>query len=308
MSEAVFPREAAASNGSEVAVAAEEGRIAVRKTRKLYIGGTFPRSESGRTFEVHDASGRFWSDAALASRRDARDAVVAARRAFGPWSGRTAYSRGQVLYRVAEVLESRRAEFASEVRRATGQSPRDALDEADAAVDRWVWYAGWADKIAQVRGGVNPVAGSFVNFSVPEPCGVAAVLAPQDSALAGLVSVLAPAIVSGGTCVVVASSRYPLPAISLAEALATSGVPPGVVNVLTGQVTELGPWLGSNLDVNAIDVTGAPGVLADDVAVAAADNLKRVIRLPAADWAAEQGLDRMFGYLETKTIWYPMGM
>jgi acyl-CoA reductase-like NAD-dependent aldehyde dehydrogenase len=295
------------SEGSEVLVAHEAGRIAVRKTYKLYVGGSFPRPESGRTFAVHDAAGGFLANAALASRKDARDAVVAARKAFPAWSGATAYNRGQVLYRVAEVLEGRRAQFADEVRLATGCTAAEACDEVSEAVDRWVWYAGWADKIAQVRGGTNPVAGPYFNFSVPEPSGVAAVLAPQDSALLGLVSVLAPAIVSGGTCVVVASSRYPLPAITLSEVLATSDVPGGVVNILTGQVAEIAPWLASHMDVNAIDVTGAPGVLADDLAVAAADNLKRVIRLPAADWAAEPGLDRMLGYLETKTVWHPTG-
>jgi acyl-CoA reductase-like NAD-dependent aldehyde dehydrogenase len=297
-----------ASEGSEVFVAAEAGRIAVRKTYKLYLGGAFPRSESGRTFEVRDHEGGFLANAALASRKDARDAVVAARKAFGGWSARTAYNRGQVLYRVAEVLEGRREQFASEVRLATGACSDDALAEVDAAVDRWVWYAGWADKITQVRGGVNPVAGPFTNFSVPEPSGVAAVLAPQNSALLGLVSVLAPAIVSGGTCVAVASSRYPLPAITLAEVLATSDLPGGVVNMLTGQVGEIAPWLAAHMDVNSIDVVGAPGGLADDLAVAAAgSNLKRVLRLPAADWRSEPGVDRMFGYLETKTIWHPMG-
>jgi acyl-CoA reductase-like NAD-dependent aldehyde dehydrogenase len=286
-------------------VAHEAGRIAVRKTYKLYVGGAFPRSESGRTFEVRDAAGGFLANAALASGRDARDAVVAARKAFTPWSRLSAYRRAQALYRVAEGLEGRRGQFADEISLATGMPAAEAFDEVTEAVDRWVWYAGWADKIAQVRGGTNPVAGPYVNFSVPEPSGVAAVLAPQDSALLGLVSVLAPAIVSGGTCVVVASSRYPLPAITLSEVLAACDVPGGVVNILTGQATEIAPWLASHMDVNAIDVTGAPGVLADDLAVAAADNLKRVIRLPAADWAAEPGLDRMLGYLETKTVWLP---
>ena len=286
-------------------MAHEAGRIAVRKTYKLYVGGAFPRSESGRTFEVRDAAGGFLANAALASGRDARDAVVAARKAFAPWSRLSAYGRAQALYRVAEGLEGRRGQFADEISLATGVPAAEAFDEVTEAVDRWIWYAGWADKIAQVRGGTNPVAGPYVNFSVPEPSGVAAVLAPQDSALLGLVSVLAPAIVSGGTCVVVASSRYPLPAITLSEVLAACDVPGGVVNILTGQATEIAPWLASHMDVNAIDVTGAPGVLADDLAVAAADNLKRVIRLPAADWAAEPGLDRMLGYLETKTVWLP---
>jgi acyl-CoA reductase-like NAD-dependent aldehyde dehydrogenase len=293
---------------SENSVTAEAGRIAVRKTYKLYIGGAFPRSESGRSFEVRGPDGMFLANAALASRKDARDAVVAARKAFPGWSGATAYNRGQVLYRAAEVLEGRRAQFADEVRLATGVPRVDALREVDAAVDRWVWYAGWSDKIAQVRGGANPVAGPYFNFSLPEPAGVVAVLAPQDSALLGLVSVIAPAIVSGNTTVVVASERYPLAAVTLAEVLATSDVPGGVVNVLTGRVAEVGPWLASHMDVNAIDLAGAPGVLADDLAVAAAENLKRVVRLPAADWAAEPGLERMFGFLETKTVWHPMGV
>lgn len=298
----------AMSDVSDVSVAAESGRIAVRKTYKLYIGGAFPRSESGRSYPVTDSSGGFLANAALASRKDARDAVVAARKAFGGWSSATPYNRGQVLYRVAEVLEGRRAQFASEVRLATGVPMDDAFTEVDAAVDRWVWYAGWADKITQVRGGANPVAGPYFNFSVPEPTGVAAVLAPQDSSLLGLVSVLAPAIVSGNTAVVVASEKHPLPAVTLSEVLATSDVPGGVVNILTGRVAEIAPWLASHMDVNAIDVGGAPGALADDMAVAAAENLKRVIRLPGGDWAAEPGLERMFGYLETKTVWHPMGM
>jgi acyl-CoA reductase-like NAD-dependent aldehyde dehydrogenase len=299
------------SEATEVSVAAQAGRIAVRKTYKLYIGGAFPRSESGRSFEIRGHGGAFLANAALASRKDARDAVVAARKAFPGWSGATAYNRGQVLYRVAEVLEGRRAQFADEVRLATGMSLRAAHAEVDAAVDRWVWYAGWSDKIAQVRGGANPVAGPYFNFSLPEPVGVVAVLAPQDSALLGLVSVLAPAIVSGNTAVVVASERYPLPAVTLAEVLATSDVPGGVVNLLTGRVAEVAPWLASHMDVNAIDLAGAlgaPGALADDLAVAAAENLKRVVRLPSGDWTADPPLDRMFATLETKTVWHPLGV
>jgi acyl-CoA reductase-like NAD-dependent aldehyde dehydrogenase len=289
----------------------EPSRIAVRKTYKLYIGGAFPRSESGRSYVVHGSDGDFLANAALASRKDARDAVVAARKAFGGWSGATAYNRGQVLYRVAEVLEGRRAQFADEVRQATGVSRAEAFSEVDAAVDRWVWYAGWPDKIAQVRGGANPVAGPYFNFSLPEPTGVVAVLAPQDgagSALLGLVSVIAPAIVGGSTAVVVASEGCPLPAVTLSEVLATSDVPGGVVNMLTGRVAEIAPWLASHMDVNAIDLVGAPGALADDLAVAAAENLKRVVRLPVADWTAEPGIERMTAYLETKTVWHPMGV
>jgi acyl-CoA reductase-like NAD-dependent aldehyde dehydrogenase len=296
------------SEVSEVAVSTEAGRIAVRKTYKLYLGGAFPRSESGRSYVVTDSGGGFLANAALASRKDARDAVVAARTAFPGWSGTTAYNRGQVLYRVAEVLEGRRSQFASEVRLATGSTAASSEAEVDASIDRWVWYAGWADKIAQVRGAANPVAGPYFNFCVPEPMGVAAILAPQDSKLLGLVSVIAPAIVSGNTCVVVASERGPLPAVTLGEVLATSDVPAGVVNILTGFVAEIAPWLASHMDVNAIDVTGAPGALADDMAVAAADNLKRVVRLPATDWAAEPGIERMSSYLETKTVWHPVGL
>ena len=285
-----------------------EVRLTVAKTYKLYLGGAFPRSESGRSYPVTDHAGAFLANAAQASRKDAREAVVAARKAFGGWSGATAYNRGQVLYRVAEVLEGRRSQFASEVRLATGATPARAEAEIDAAIDRWVWYAGWADKIAQVRGTANPVAGPYFNFSLPEPTGVVAVLAPQDSPLLGLVSVIAPAIVSGNTCVVVAAERAPLPAVTLGEVLATSDVPAGVINVLTGSVAEIAPWLASHMDVNAIDVSGARGALADDMAVAAADNLKRVVRLPATDWAAEPGIERMVSYLETKTVWHPMGL
>jgi len=285
------------------------GRIAVRKTYKLYIGGVFPRSESGRSYEVTDHQGGFLANAALASRKDARDAVSAARKAFAGWSGATAYNRGQVLYRVAELLEGRRAQFAAEVRAAEGLGARQAEAVVDAAIDRWVWYAGWADKIAQVRGAANPVAGPYFNFSLPEPTGVVAVIAPDSASLLGFVSVVAPAIVTGNTVVALASERYPLPAVSLTEVLATSDVPGGVVNVLTGRTAEIAPWLASHMDVNAIDLTGAPPALADDLAVAAAENLKRVFRprYHDQDWIQSPGLDRMLAYLETKTVWHPAG-
>jgi acyl-CoA reductase-like NAD-dependent aldehyde dehydrogenase len=279
----------------------------VRTIHRLFIGGVFPRAASGRTFDVHGPDGAFLARAALAAGRDARDAVVAARAAFPAWSRAAGFDRGQALYRVAEVLDDHRAQFAAQVRRAT-VGARDTADaEVDAAVDRWTWYAGWADKITQVRGTVNPVAGQFATVSLPEPVGVTAVLAPQDGALLGLVSVLAPVIVSGNTAVLVASERYPLLAVALAEALAAAALPAGVVNVLTGEVAEIAPWLAAHQDVNAIDLAGAPGALADDLAVAAAGNLKRVVRLPNPDWAAEPGLERMFATLETKTIWHPLG-
>jgi acyl-CoA reductase-like NAD-dependent aldehyde dehydrogenase len=283
-------------------------RLAVRKTYKLYIGGAFPRSESGRSYVVSDHNGGFLANAAMASRKDARDAVVAARKAFAGWSAATAYNRGQVLYRVAELLEGRRAQFTAEVRSAEGLGARQAEAAVEQAIDRWVWYAGWADKIAQVRGASNPVAGPFFNFSLPEPTGVVAVIAPDDSSLLGFVSVVAPAVVTGNSVVALASERCPLPAVSLTEVLATSDVPGGVINVLTGRTAEVAPWLASHMDVNAIDLTGAPDSLADDLAVAAAENLKRVVRPGEEDWTQPPGLTRMLAYLETKTVWHPVGI
>jgi acyl-CoA reductase-like NAD-dependent aldehyde dehydrogenase len=287
--------------------ATANGRLAVRKTYKLYIGGAFPRSESGRSYVVTDHKGGFLANAAMASRKDARDAVTAARKAFGGWSGATAYNRGQVLYRVAELMEGRRAQFAAEVRSADGLGARQAEAAVDAAIDRWVWYAGWSDKIAQVRGAANPVAGPYFNFSLPEPTGVVAVIAPEASSLLGFVSVVAPAIVTGNTVVALASERGPLPAVTLSEVLATSDVPGGVVNVLTGRTAEVAPWLASHMDVNAIDLAAAPADLAADLAIAAAENLKRVVRSQQADWTVTPSLDRMLAYLETKTVWHPVG-
>ncbi|MCW3158815.1 aldehyde dehydrogenase family protein [Micropruina sonneratiae] len=283
-------------------------RTDVRKTYKLYIGGAFPRSESGRTYLVNDFSGALLANAAKASRKDARDAVKAARAAFSGWSDRTAYNRGQVVYRIAEVLESRRAQFEVEVAAATGASGAQARAEVDAAVDRLVWYAGWTDKIAQVAGAANPVAGPYFNLSSPEPSGVVAVVAP-DSALLGLVSVVAPLIAVGNTCVVIASQAAPLVAITFAEVLATSDVPGGVVNILTGEAAEIGPWLASHMDVNGLDLTGvADADLATDLEAAAADNLKRVRRAGVEDLSASPALDRMTRFLETKTVWHPMGL
>jgi acyl-CoA reductase-like NAD-dependent aldehyde dehydrogenase len=287
-----------------------DSRLDVRKTYKLYIGGAFPRSESGRSYVVTDAKGGFLANASQASRKDARDAVAAARKAFGGWSAKTGYNRGQVLYRVAEVLEGRRAQFVDEIQRGEGVSKRQSEAAVDTSVDRLVWYAGWADKVAQVVGGANPVAGPYFNFSLPEPTGVVAVVAPQDSSLLGLVSVLAPVIVTGNTAVVVTSFARPLPAITLAEVLATSDVPGGVVNILTGDAAEVAPWLASHMDVNAIDLTGvADPALGRTLEEAAAENLKRVVRpVPGVDWAAEPGIDRLTTFLETKTVWHPIGI
>lgn len=282
-------------------------RLSVFKTYKLYVGGKFPRSESGRVYEVTDSKADWLANAPLASRKDARDAVVAARKAFGGWSGATAYNRGQVLYRVAEMLEGRRHQFAAEVAATEGLSGPKAAAQVDAAVDRWVWYAGWTDKIAQIAGSTNPVAGPYLNLSTPEPTGVVAVLAPQDSSLLGLVSVLAPVLATGCTAVVVASQDRPLPALSLGEVLATSDVPGGTVNILTGRTAELGAPLAAHQDVNALDLTGADDALATELEVAAADNLKRVLRPRTADFTADPGTRRMTAFLETKTVWHPTG-
>ncbi|PSJ24912.1 aldehyde dehydrogenase [Streptosporangium nondiastaticum] len=282
-------------------------RLSVFKTYKLFVGGKFPRSESGRVYEVTDSKGNWLANAPLSSRKDARDAVVAARKAVGGWSGATAYNRGQVLYRVAEMLEGRRDQFVAEVADAEGLSKAKAAAQVDAAIDRWVWYAGWTDKIGQITGATNPVAGPFFNVSSTEPTGVVAVLAPQESSFLGLVSVIAPAIATGNTVVVVASEKAPLPALSLGEVLATSDVPGGVVNVLSGRTAEIAPSLAAHQDVNAIDLAGADAELAKELEIAAADNLKRVLRPQPVDWAAAPGTDRMTAFLETRTVWHPTG-
>ena len=262
-------------------------RLPVRKTYKLYLGGAFPRSESGRTYEVEGAN------VALASRKDLRDAVRAARGAFPKWAGMTAYNRGQVLYRVAEMMEGRKAEFAE----LTGDEA-----EVDAAVDRWVWYAGWADKLAQVLGTSNPVAGPYFNFTIPEPTGVVGIVAPEEPPLAGLISRLAPAVVGGNVAVVVASERRPLAAVTLAEVLATSDVPGGVVNVLTGRKRELAPVLAGHMDVNALDLDGAVEDAAE-LERLAAENVKRIVRNGEGQspWHAAS-------FLEMKTVWHPIGV
>ncbi|WP_150253179.1 aldehyde dehydrogenase family protein [Nocardiopsis deserti] len=293
---------------------AAPARLAVRKTYKLYLGGAFPRSESGRSYPVTSASGQHLANASLASRKDARDAVAAARKAFGGWSARTAYNRGQILYRVAEMLEGRREQFTAQAAAAQGLSRADAERVVDAAVDRWVYYAGWTDKVAQVLGGANPVSGPYYNHSAPEPTGVVAVFAPQGAPLLGLTSVVAPVIATGNTAVVVTSEDAPLAAVDLAEVLATSDLPGGVVNLLTGRVPELGPHLASHADVNALDLTGA-GDLAAEFERAAADTLTRVLRPgPGSDGGEDAWFDpdpgtaRLKPFLETKTVWHPVGI
>lgn len=296
-------------------------RLEVRKTYKLYIGGAFPRSESGRVYPITDGAGTLLAQAAQASRKDVRDAVTAARQAFAGWSRATAYNRGQILYRVAELLEGRREQFAGEVAAAEGVPSRQAMDLVHDSIDRWVWYAGWADKYAQVAGATNPVSGPYFSFSMPEPTGVVGVFAPQQSALLGLSSVLAPVLATGNTAVVICSQDRPLPAISLAEVLATSDLPGGVANLLTGMTSELAPWLSAHRDVNALDLTGVAADGRGDLQRAAADNVKRVFipreSIPAdlpydnaseGDWRRDPGLERLSAFVETKTVWHPIGV
>ena len=283
-------------------------RLRVRKTYKLYIAGAFPRSESGRSYPVASPVGELLAHAAQASRKDVRDAVVAARKAFPGWSGATAYNRGQVLYRIAEMLDGRREQFAAEVRAAEGGSAAAAVATVEQAIDRWVWYAGWADKYAQVTGSANSVAGPYFNFSLPEPTGVVGALAPQESSLLGLVSVVAPIITTGNTTVIVASRERPLPAVSLTEVLATSDLPGGVVNLLTGFPAELAPWLASHRDVNAIDLTGVDPADRPALQRAAADNVKRVFAPADEDWQPDPSTARLAAFVETKTVWHPVGV
>jgi len=299
------------------AIATAAARVEVRKTYKLYIGGQFPRSESGRSYVVAAADGAPLANAVRASRKDLRDSVRAARGAFPGWAERTAMNRGQVLYRVAELMEGRRDQFVAEVAQAEGLRTDRARDVVNRAIDRWVWYAGWADKIAQVLGSSNPVASDFFNFTIPEPTGVVGVVAPETSSLLGLVSRLAPPLVAGNAVVVLASESRPLPAITLTEVLATSDVPAGVVNVLTGRKRELVPVLAAHVDVDALDVWGVPDDLRKDVELVAADSVMRIARRPAGvtdarfDWLDDRASERpewIAAYLEMKTVWHPIGV
>lgn len=277
--------------------------IEVRRTAKLFIGGAFPRSESGRTYEVKSPEGRFIANVAQGSRKDARDAVTAARAIQPKWAGATAYNRGQILYRIAEMMEGRRAQFIDEVS-PWAKSAKKAEAEVDEAIDRWIWFAGWSDKIAMVVGSSNPVAGPFFNFSVPEPTGVVAAIAPSRPSLLGLVDTIAPIIVSGNTVVVIASEDAPMAAVTLGEVLATSDLPGGVINILTGSYAEVAPWLASHMDVNAIDLSGVENEkVAADLEKAAAENLKRSLR-PGIEL---DGLTRIKNWLELKTVWHPRG-
>ena len=292
-------------------------RIDVRKTYKLYIGGAFPRSESGRSYVVSDPSGDPIANAVRASRKDLREAVRAARKAFQPWADKTAMNRGQVLYRVAELMQGRRDQFVSEVMVAEGLREAKAREVVDRSIDRWVWYAGWADKIAQVLGSSNPVAAPYFNFTIPEPTGVVGIVAPETSSLLGLVSRVAPALVAGNAVVILTSETRPLPAITLSEVLATSDVPGGVINILTGIKKELVPVLAGHVDVDTIDVWGVPQDLRTETELIAADNIKRIARRPAGktdakfDWLDDRAAERpewIAAYLEMKTVWHPIGV
>jgi len=292
-------------------------RIDVRKTYKLYIGGAFPRSESGRSYVVSTAGGDPIANAVRGSRKDLREAVRAARKAFQPWADKTAMNRGQVLYRVAELMEGRRDQFASEVAAAEGLRDGKAREVVDRAIDRWVWYAGWADKISQVLGSANPVAAPYFNFTIPEPTGVVGIVAPETSSLLGLVSRVAPPLVAGNAVVILASETRPLPAVTLSEVLATSDVPGGVVNLVTGLKRELVPVLAAHIDVDAIDTWGVPADLRTKVEELAADDIKRLARRPAGvadakfDWLDDRAAERpewIAAWLEMKTVWHPIGV
>jgi acyl-CoA reductase-like NAD-dependent aldehyde dehydrogenase len=282
--------------------------LAVSKTYKLFIGGAFPRSESGRTYQARDRKGNFMANAALASRKDLREAVVAARKGYATWSKATAYNRGQVIYRIAEMLESRRTEFAELITISTGAAREDATAEVEAAIDRLVHYAGWTDKLAAVMGSANPVSSPYFSYSAPEPMGVVGVLAPSGSPLLGLISVITPVITGGNACVLIAAEEDPCVAITFAEVTATSDVPAGVINILTGRTSELAPHLAAHADVNALDLTGSDPEVRASLEEAAAETVKRVyVPKGEPNFAAPPGTARLRAFLEIKTVWHPTG-
>ncbi|HUR17281.1 MAG TPA: aldehyde dehydrogenase family protein [Candidatus Limnocylindrales bacterium] len=301
---------------TEAVVTPKQARIPVRKTYKLYVGGQFPRSESGRSYLAKAPDGTPLANAVRSSRKDVRDAVRTARGAAGGWASKTAMNRGQVLYRVAELMEGRRAQFIDEVSAAEGITSGQAERAVDRTIDRWVWYAGWADKISQVLGTVNPVGAPYFNFTIPEATGIVGVIAPEGSSLLGLISRIAPAVVGGNVVVALASESRPLPAVTLGEVLATSDVPPGVINILTGWRSELVPILAAHMDVNALDIWGVPREMRQEVEVSAMDSVKRVARPPRSgeerfDWFDDRVAQRpewIARYLEMKTVWHPIGI
>ena len=278
-------------------------RIDVMKTYKLFIGGAFPRSESGRSYEIKDKKGYFLANPALASRKDLRDAVLAAKNASNSWAHATAFNRGQILYRVAEMMQGRSEQFVSEIVALEGVSVASARKQVEAAIDLWVWYAGWSDKISTVAGGTNPIAGPFYNFTIPEALGVIGIIADEKESLIGLVRSLAPVIASGNTAVLIASETRPLPAITLGEVLATSDLPGGVVNILTGKRSELVPWLASHMEVDGIDISGVEKSEDAEIKRAGSENLKRIHRFDN-----DESPNRMLSFMEYKTVWHPIGI
>ncbi len=276
----------------------------IPKTYKLYINGAFARSESGRTYQVFDKNHVFVANVAMASRKDARDAVVAARSAFSSWSGASAYNRGQVLYRIAEIMEGRREQFIAEILQAEGGGRANAALQVNETIDTWVWYAGWADKYAQVAGNTNPVTGPYFNLSVTEPTGVVSVIAPKRPSLLGFASAVAPVLVSGNAVVVIASQPHPLPALSLSEVLATSDIPKGAVNILSGNPAEISPWLASHADINAIYLIGAGDLNWADLQASAAETLKRVVPPEAGNDVVSRSLEKILAFTEIKTVWH----
>ena len=277
-------------------------RIDVKKTYKLFINGAFPRTESGRTYEVKSAKGVFIANPCLASRKDLKDAVVAARGAQPGWNKASAYNKGQILYRIAEMLDGRRAQFIDEIILTTGVTKLKADKEVTDCVDRLVWYAGWSDKLSSLSGALNPVAGPYYNFTVPESMGVIAAIAPETPSLLGLIDAIAPIIVGGNTVIVLASTKAPLSAMSFAEVIATSDVPAGVVNILTGKKDEIAPWMASHMDIDGLDISGLPTKGHGAIRIAGAENLKRIFTFKSADPG------RILAFLENKTVWHPIGL
>ena len=278
-------------------------RIDVLKTYKLFIGGAFPRSESGRVYSIKDFKGNHLANPSLASRKDLRDAVVAARSAFSGWSSATAYNRGQILYRMAEILEGRSEQLVTEIVALEGVTPRAAALQVQQSIDLLVWYAGWSDKISALAGSTNSVSGPYYNFSTPEPIGVVAIFAPAKPSLLNLIAAIASVITSGNTAVVIASEKFPLPAITFSEIMATSDLPAGVVNVLTGSGSELAPWAASHMDIDAIDASGLTPKQLQETQVAGAQNLKRISVNTDLESPA-----RILSFMEIKTVWHPIGI
>lgn len=278
-------------------------RLDVMKTYKLFINGAFPRSESGQSYEIKDTHGKFLANPAKASRKDLRDGVTAAKNALPSWSGATAYNRGQILYRIAEIMEGRSAQFIDEVCALEGVTDKAAAKQISKSIDLWVWYAGWSDKISTIAGSTNPIAGPFYNFTTPEPVGVVGIIAEEKNSLLGIINAIAPVLAGGNTLVAIASQKRPLPAITLSEVLATSDLPAGVVNILTGVVSELAPWLASHMEVDAMDLSGVDAIMEKELRIAGCENLKRIF-----SFSHNQSAERITSFMEQKTVWHPIGI